>query len=94
MIAKIMEKNKLFDRSKTGNKSCFRNETLQYLSFAVTADWKLPPNGEFECDFIYLLQSRGQVPLTEEQFSVFYEAFQTSPLSPAFKIRVNLGYKK
>ena len=86
---KLIEKNKLFDRSKAGNKSCLRNETYQFVPFSITPDWKLPNKGEFECDFIYLLQSRGQDPLNEQQFNVFYEAFKSSSLSLPLQIRVN-----
>ena len=88
-IVKVMEKNKLFDRSKNGNKGCFRNEALQYTPFVITNDWKLPKEGVMlEFDFVYLYQSREQMPLKDGQFEAILSVFSRSKLSLAEKIKV------
>lgn len=87
-IVKIAEKNKLFDRSKNGNKSCFRNERVQHCPQIIAPDWKLPQDGFLEFDFIYLYQSRDQAPLTPDQFQILYDGLKLSKLSTPHKIKV------
>jgi hypothetical protein len=41
------------DRSKMGNKSCFRNETWNTVSFLWDPSWALPNLGNLEFDFLY-----------------------------------------
>jgi hypothetical protein len=43
-----------------GNKSCFRNEKHNTMSFIMTNDYVLPEGGILEFDFIYL-SDRGSV---------------------------------
>lgn len=41
------------DRSQTGNKSCFRNETYNTIKFTWDPLWTLPKDGKLEFDFCY-----------------------------------------
>jgi len=41
------------DRSQNGNKSCFRNETMNTVRFLWDPSWILPKIGKFEFDFLY-----------------------------------------
>jgi hypothetical protein len=43
------------DRSKYGNKSCFRNESLNGMTITIDNEWILPKNGTVEWDFVYLV---------------------------------------
>ncbi len=88
-ITKLVEKNKLFDRSRNGNKGCFRNEMLQYKPLTIAADWKLPKAGLLEFDFIYLYQSRDQAPLKDSQFDSLLSAMSRSKSSITTKIKVS-----
>lgn len=41
-----------FDRSQTGNQSCFRNEKINNIKFSMhVPSWRLPETGVFEFDF-------------------------------------------
>jgi len=93
-IAKIIDKNKLFDMSKTGNKSCFRNETLHFLPMQFIPGFTFPKDGVFECDFTYLYQSRGQSPISEQQFGILYQKLQSStvPLQLRLHVLIFLSY--
>lgn len=44
------------DRSQVGNQSCFRNERVNNFKFEMTANWRLPEQGIFEFDFVYLIE--------------------------------------
>jgi hypothetical protein len=44
------------DRSQVGNQSCFRNERVNNFKFEMTPNWRLPDQGIFEFDFVYLLE--------------------------------------
>ena len=59
-------KNEIRDRSQIGNKSCFRNERHNNVTFKWTPEWSLPSIGTFECDFLYLVRNR---PLALDQVS-------------------------
>jgi len=85
---KLIEKNKLFDRSKNGNKSCFRNETLQYNPINIIADWKIPKTGILEFDFIYLYQSREKTAIANELFEKIFAIFKNSQITISEKIRM------
>ena len=88
-IAKLLEKNKLFDRSQAGNRSCLRNETWQYAAVSIGPDFKVPHEGVFEFDFVYLFASRDQTPLQEAQFGLLHRALSSSKLTVVQKIRVD-----
>lgn len=51
-----MQQNLVADKSQNGNKSCFRNEKLNGMSFVMDSqNWALPQQGLFEFDFNYLI---------------------------------------
>lgn len=73
-------KTEAFDRSPTGTKSCFRNETLNKGAFKWTPQWQIPESGTFEFDFVYM--PPGEAPsesegLSDQQFLQFKEWFLT-----------------
>jgi hypothetical protein len=43
------------DKSQVGNQSCFRNERVNNFKFEMSPNWRLPEQGIFECDFVYLI---------------------------------------
>ena len=43
------------DQSQIGNQSCFRNERVNNFRFEMSPNWRLPEQGIFEFDFIYLV---------------------------------------
>jgi len=51
---KLMLEGLMADRSISGNKSCFRNETYNGSPFFIDPEYTLPQHGQFECDFVYL----------------------------------------
>lgn len=53
-VIKRITQGELVDRSQVGNKSCFRNEKHNGMSFVMDPDYQLPETGLFECDFVYL----------------------------------------
>lgn len=53
----IVDQGDVTDRSKNGNRSCFRNEKLSGVSFNYDENFILPTHGTLECDFIYLLNT-------------------------------------
>lgn len=97
-IVKLMEKNRLYDRSMHGNKCCFRNESLQLplnsadsalaKDFIITKDWKILKEGVLTFDFVCLYLSRNQTPMTPEQFDNFLEIFNSDKCSIEEKIRM------
>ena len=61
MYAAVKAKESV-DRSQIGNQSCFRNEKVNNFKFEMTPTWRLPDQGIFEFDYVYLLEKP-----TEEQ---------------------------
>ena len=59
MYAMIKAKETV-DRSQIGNQSCFRNEKINNFKFEMAQNWRLPDNGIFEFDFIYLIDKPEQ----------------------------------
>jgi hypothetical protein len=43
------------DRSKLGNKSCFRNEKHNGMNIVIDSEYHLPESGVLEFDFVYLI---------------------------------------
>lgn len=77
-------KGEAYDRSQWGNKSCFRNETINKGSFKWSPAFVLPANGNFEFDFVYMPPSRGlkeSDQMDEDQFSLFKDWFVTKAQS-------------
>ena len=54
-MKKIQAKERC-DRSKKGNQSCFRNESINGFKFEINSHWKLPPTGIFQFDFVTFAQ--------------------------------------
>ena len=76
-------KGEAFDRSQWQNKSCFRNEKINKGSFKWSPAFVLPPNDNFECDFVYLPPSRGlreEDQISDDSFSLFKEWFATKAM--------------
>ena len=72
-------KGEAFDRSQWGNKSCFRNETINKGELRWSPAFVLPQTGIFEFDFIYLTPSRGLKEahqLQQEQLEKLVEWFK------------------
>ena len=65
MYRLLVQQGDIADRSRNGNKSCFRNEKLGGVSFVYQENFILPDHEVFECDFVYLLNP----PHKDEQTS-------------------------
>lgn len=61
----LVQQGDITDRSRNGNKSCFRNEKLGGVPFIYNENFILPDHGILECDFVYLLNP----PHKDEQTS-------------------------
>lgn len=65
------------DRSQMGNKSCFRNETVNGKSFIMSPEWQVPHNGALEFDFMYLLEvPDSAMIIPDDQVGVLLEWFR------------------
>lgn len=51
----LVDQGVVTDRSRMGNRSCFRNEKTNGVPFVYDEEYVLPEHGYFECDFVYLL---------------------------------------
>lgn len=55
-VNKFIVAGSMADRSQHGNKSCFRNEKFNGMAFNLeSSEWILPQSGQFELDFVYLV---------------------------------------
>jgi len=57
---------KICDRSLNGNRSCFRNESLNTVKFIWDLNWDLPPSGKFAFDFL-IFANRPKIAPTEAE---------------------------
>ena len=55
-VGKKIAAGQKVDRSKYGNKSCFRNETFNGMTIIIDGDWVLPESGKVEWDFLYFME--------------------------------------
>jgi len=53
-IFKAIKAKEVVDRSQVGNQSCFRNERINKEKFKMSQTWKLPDQGIFEFDFVWM----------------------------------------
>mmetsp|Transcript_10761 Transcript_10761/g.8031 ORF Transcript_10761/g.8031 Transcript_10761/m.8031 type:complete len:214 (-) Transcript_10761:276-917(-) len=87
-IYKLVTAGGKADRSKRGNKSCFRNETMNGMPIAIEQDWNLPTNGVLAFDFVDLheRQPKQAVISMKEMYSLlswFKLKYENQKVSPS-----------